>query len=592
MLKHIGLIIAAISLVYTHSVQAAGPQHALALHGTPKYSVDFERLDYVNPDAPQGGTLRQAAIGTFDNFNPYIVKGIAAGGLSHVFESLTEKTLDEAFTEYALLAETIDVAEDRSTVTYILRSNALWHDGQPVTAQDVKWTFETLRDKGHPFYRSYYSGVDRVEVIDDKTAVFFISDQSNRELPLIIGQMPVLPEHDWKDRDFSETTLQPPLGSGPYRITEFEVGRKVVYEKVKDWWGKDLPINKGRYNFQRIEIDYYRDATVALEALLSRQYDYRLENVAKQWHTAYDHPAVEAGELKKEIISHSLPSGMQAFVYNTRRAPFDDILVREALAYAFDFEWSNRKFAFDAYKRTDSYFENSELEAVGLPTEAEFDLLQRFKKQLPDRVFMKDYEPPKTDGSGQNRENLRQAMRLLREAGWTMQEGILTKDGQAFEFEILTQSPMFERWIFPFIRNLKKLGITATLRTVDSAQYQSRFDNFDFDMTISVFGQSLSPGNEQYDYWGSEKAHVLGSRNLMGIKNPVVDALIGDIVSAETRDELVTATHALDRVLLWHHYVIPHWHINVFRLAYWDDLGRPDQSPPYGLPIASTWWKK
>lgn len=573
----------------------AQPQHGLAMHGQVKYPADFLHLDYVNPQALKGGILKMAAIGSFDNLNPYILKGIPAAGASMVYETLTVKTDDEAFSEYGLIAETIETSPDRSWVAFTLRPQAIWHDGQPITVDDVVWTFNTLREKGHPFYRSYYGAVDRVEKTDSKTVKFIFKSNDNKELPLIIGQMPVLPKHYWEaeGRDFSQTTTQPPLGSGPYKIAKVETGRAITYERVADWWGKDLPINVGKYNFDTIQYDYYRDVGVALQALLGGQYDIRQENVAKQWALSYDHPSVKSGKLLKQTIEHNIPTGMQAFVYNLRRPLFQDAKVREALAHAFDFEWANKQFAFDSYTRTKSYFSNSELASTGLPSEAELALLEPYRNQLPADIFEKEYLPPKTDGSGSNRTNLRRAKQLFEQAGWSIRNGVLVdKQDKPFEFEFLLSSPMFERWIQPFIANLKKLGVQASIRVVDTAQYQNRLDQFDYDIVVSVFGQSLSPGNEQFDYWGSESANTPGTRNVAGIQNPVIDALIKKIVAADSREDLVTATRALDRVLLWNHYVIPQWHINAFRLAYWDKFGRPAVNPPYALPVEETWWVK
>ncbi len=573
----------------------AQPQHGMAMHGDVKYGPDFTHLDYVNPDAPKGGGLKLAAIGSFDNLNPYILKGIAAAGADMLYQSLTTKTDDEAFSEYGLIAETIEVPEDRSWVAFQLRPQAQWHDGVPITVDDVIWTFNILLEKGHPFYRSYYREVDRVEKTGEQEVRFTFKSIENKELPLIIGQMPVLPKHYWTSngRDFSQTTTEPPLGSGPYKISKVEIGRSIVYERVTDWWGKDLAINRGKYNFDVIQYDYYRDVGVALQALLARQYDLRSENVAKQWALSYDHPSVDNGDLLKKTIPHNIPTGMQAFAYNIRRPLFQDPKVRQALAYAFDFEWANKQFAFGTYKRTNSYFSNSELASAGLPSEAELALLEPFREQLPKEVFTREYQAPRTDGSGNNRANLRKAKQLLEEAGWSIKNGVLTNENnQPFEFEFLLSSPMFERWIQPFIANLKKLGITAVIRVVDTAQYQNRLDQFDYDIVVSVFGQSLSPGNEQLNYWGSESANVSGSRNIIGIENPVVDALIEKIITANSREALITATRALDRVLLWNHYVIPQWHINAFRLAYWDKFGRPDINPPYALPVEETWWVK
>lgn len=573
----------------------AAPMHALALHGEPKYPADYAHFDYVNAEAPKGGTFTSAVVGSFDSLNPFIIRGLPASGLGLVFETLMEKTLDEPLTSYGLLAETVEVPEDRAWVRFSLRPEAKWEDGTAVTVDDVIWTFETLMKEGQPFYRSYYAQVAKVEKIDTRTVQFTFKTPGNRELPLIMGDMPVLPKAYWtqKGRDFSKTTLEIPMGSGPYRIKKVESGRNITFERNKDWWAKDLPINKGRYNFDVISFDYYRDPQVAFQAFLAGSADFRQENIAKNWAQGYDHPAVKSGKIKKAEIKHDLPAGMQAFAYNLRRPLFQDPLVREALAYAFDFEWSNKQLAFGSYTRNDSYFANSPLAANKPMSMAEAAILDPYRDQVPSRVFTDVYQPPKTNGSGDIRANLRTALKLLGQAGWKMDKNVLRNaKGEAFEFEILTDSTMFDRWLLPFIANLRKLGIKAHLREIDVAQYQNRMNDFDFDVTITTFSQSLTPGNEQLAYWGSEMADQPGSLNIIGIKNPVLDQLIKKLVHAETYESLTSITQALDRVLLWNFYVIPQWYVGTFRIAYWDKLGHPAENPPYGLPVMDTWWIK
>jgi microcin C transport system substrate-binding protein len=570
--------------------QEAGPAHGLAMHGDLKYGPDFEHFDYVDPNAPKGGTVTFSVIGTFDSFNPYIIKGSPAAGVASLYESLTTQSLDEPFSEYGLLAETVEMPEDRSWVAFTLRPEARWHDGQPVTVEDVIWSLETLRDKGAPFYRYYYKNVKSVEPAGERRVRFTFDETTNRELPLIIGQLPILPKHNFEGREFDKTTLQPPLGSGPYRIKSFEPGRTVVYERVGDYWGADLPVNRGTYNFEGLRYEYYRDANVALEAFKAGAYDIRIENTSKFWATAYTGPMFDAGWIVKEEIPHELGTGMQGFAVNTRRPLFQDPKVRQALAHAFDFEWTNRTIMYGQYDRTESYFSNTELAADGLPGEAELELLEPFRDQLPEEVFTKVYQAPSTEDEGGIRQNLRTALGLLREAGWSVEDGrLVNAQGQPFRFEILLNGPSFERHTLPFVKNLERLGIEATVRTVDPAQYQNRMDSFDFDMTVESFGQSLSPGNEQRDFWGSEAADIPGSRNTIGIEDPVVDHLIEQIIEAPTREDLVTATRALDRVLLWGHYIIPHWHSRTFRVAYWNKFDRPETTPAYGLPLFS-WW--
>lgn len=572
--------------------------YGMAMHGDLKYAPDFQHFDYVNADAPKGGTLRLYTIGTFDSLNPFIIKGVPASSIGLIYETLTEHSRDEPFSEYGALAESIEMPEDRSWVAFNLHKEAHWQDGEPLTADDVVWTFHTLMERGAPFYKAYYAGVKDVQAISPQRVVFTFQEGVNMELPLIIGQLPVLPKHYWEGagRDFSETTLTPPIGSGPYEIGRLEQGRYIEYIKDKNWWGQDIPINKGRYNFDRITIDYYRDATVAQEAFFADEYDFREENTAKTWATSYDDKAgVKSGEIIKEQIRHEQPAGMQGFFMNIRRPVFADTAVRKAVNLAFDFEWSNKQFAYGAYTRTDSYFENSELASFGTPTGRELEILTQFKDKLPPELFTVPYTVSHTDGSGDNRKNLRQAIKILENAGYkTGADGIRVneKTKVRLSFEIIDNQPAFERWTLPFIQNLKKIGIEATFRVVDTSQYVKRLQDFDYDMTIHSVGESLSPGNEQRDYWHSSKADEVGSRNIIGISNPVVDKLIDMVVSAPSREELVYRTRALDRVLLWGYYVVPQWHINSWRVAYHDKFGKPDIISPQGLGVSDTWWMK
>ncbi|NBX65961.1 MAG: ABC transporter substrate-binding protein [Proteobacteria bacterium] len=574
-------------------VFAAEAVHGIAIHGEPKYKPGFTHFDYVNENAPKGGTLRLSAVGTFDSLNPFIVKGVSASDAGLVFQTLLTGSADETFTQYGLLAESIEVPDDRASATFNIRKEAIWNDGKPVTAADVVWSFETLTKKGAPFYAAYYADVEKVIAENDKRVTFKFKKAGNRELPLTVGQMPVLPKHYWENRKFEETTLEAPLGSGPYKFTKIEPGRSLTFERVKNWWGENLPVSKGRYNFDTVTIDYYRDTTVSVEAFFANRYDVRQEHVAKIWATGYDAPAVKNGQIKKEEIENKLPAGMQAFVMNTRRAVFSDPKVREALQYAFDFEWSNKALAHSAYKRTSSYFENSIYASRGLPEGRELEILKQFEKDLPSEIFTTAFKNPISDGSGQPRDNLRRAMQILDEAGYMIgTDGVRSKNGVRLSFEIVDNQPEFERWVLPFTRNLKRIGIDARFRVVDTTQYVARMNDFDFDMTVSGFGQSLSPGNEQREYWGSDKADTPGSRNLIGIKNPVVDKLCELIATASTQDELTAATKALDRVLLAGHYVIPQWHTNVWKVAYWGQFGRPEKQAPYDLGITDTWWAK
>ncbi|MDE2029362.1 MAG: ABC transporter substrate-binding protein [Alphaproteobacteria bacterium] len=563
----------------------------IALHGEPKYKPGFTHFDYVNPNAPKGGTLHLASIGTYDTLNPFTLKGVAADGAGMVFETLMASSLDEPFSEYGWIAQSVTVAPDRSWVEYKLRPQARFQDGAKITPEDVIFSFQILRDKGHPFYRSYYKDVLKVEQTGPDTVKFVFRNGHNTELPMIMGQMPVFEKKSWQGRDFAATTLKPIIGSGPYKIESMVPGRSITYVRVKNWWARNLPVNKGRYNFDRITYDYYRDATVSLEAFLAGRYDFRLENIAKDWALAYDTPAVKEGLIKRQEIPNRLPAGMQAFVFNIRRPIFRNRLVREALNYAFDFEWSDKMFAYNAYRRTTSYFENSELAAKGLPSPAELKLLDPYRKELPPELFTKPFTLPKSNGSGEDRANLEKAAALLKQAGWVLKNGTLVDaQGKPFTFQIVDDEPMFNRWVQPFLRNLERLGIHATFRIVDTAQFQNLMDDFDFDMTIAVFPASLSPGNEEFDFWASNRANQKGSHNLIGVHDPVVDALLKKLVQAKSREDLVTACRALDRVLSWQYYVIPHWYIGSYRIAYWDKFGQPKIAPPYGLAVTDTWW--
>lgn len=561
----------------------------VAMHGEPKYKPGFTHFDYTNPSAPKGGEVHEGAFGTFDNLNPFILKGNPAD-VGQTIDTLTVQSEDEPFSEYGLVAESMEIPADRSWVIYTIRPEARFHDGNPITADDVVWTFNTLKTKGHPRYRIYYHSVAKAEKISERKVKFSFAGGDNRELPLIIGQLPVLSKKYYETHDFTQTTLEAPLGSGPYKVTAVDQGRSITLERVKDYWAKDLPVNKGRYNFDRVRVDYYGDENVELEGFKAGNIDVRPENNSKLWATAYDVPAVRDGRIKKVEIPNKLDQGMQGFAYNIRRPIFKDPRVRQALAFAFDFEWSNKALFYGQYTRTESYFANSELASHGLPFPEELKILEPLKGQIPDEVFTKEYRAPKTDGSGNIRPNLAIALKLLQEAGWTVKNGrLVNAKGEPFSFEILLVQPAFERITQPFVQNLKRLGIDARIRTVDTSQYKYRLDHFDFDMTVASFPESLSPGNEQRQYWGSEFADEPGSDNIIGIKNKAIDHLIDLVISAPDRKDLLTRVHALDRVLLWNHFVIPHYYISYFRVAYWDKFGRPKIDPPYALDF-SNWW--
>lgn len=572
----------------------AQPVHAIAMHGTPKYGADFKNFDYVNPNAPKGGVLRQATFGSFDTFNPFVIKGNAAAGTGLVFETLMSSSMDEAFTEYGLVADSIEVPDNRAWVAFHINPKARFSDGTPITADDVVFTFEMLKQHGVPQYRYYYGDVQKVEATAPDRVLFTFKSADNRELPLILGQMPVLSKADWQGKDFSATTLTMPLGSGPYKLKSFELNRFLVYERDPNYWGKDLPVNRGLYNFDEIRFDVYRDTSVAVEAFKAGAYDLRQENEAKRWAVSYDFPAFRDERVKKREFSHQLPSGMQGFVFNTRRAIFKDKRVREALQYVLDFNWLNRHLFYGSYHRTNSYFDNSYLAAKGLPSEQERALLEPYATQIDKRVFSQEIKPIEMQSSNPRPELLK-ALDLLAQAGWHVKNGVLQNSaGEPFEFEILLDSSgaaAWERIALSFVRNLKKIGITAHIRVMDALQYKHRVDEFDFDMFVMVWGQSLSPGNEQRYFWGSKAALQQGSYNFAGIQDPVIDMLIEKIVSAKDEQALISATHALDRMLMWGFYVIPHWHMQGVRFVYWDRFEMPKAEPMHGINIMS-WWAK
>ncbi len=570
-------------------VLAPAPVHALAMHGAPKYQPGFTHFDYVNPDAPKGGSLRLGAVGGFDSFNPYILRGDP--GPADSIESLLTPSADEPFTEYGLIAQSIEVPEDRSWVIFTLRPEARWHDGEPITVEDVIFSFETLTTKGQPFYRFYYGSVAKVEKVGDRRVKFSFTEAMNRELPLIIGQMPILPKHYWESRDFEKPTLEPPLGSGPYKVKSFEAGRYILLERVEDYWGKDLPVNVGQENFDEIRYDYFRDESVLRQALKSGAIDFRVENQAKAWAVDYDVPAVRDGRLKMEAIEHERPTGMQGFTFNTRREIFKDPRVRQAITYAFDFEWTNRNLFFGLYTRSESFFSNSELASRGLPQGEELEILERYRGRVPDEVFTTEYHAPSTDGSGWPRGNLKKAFELFAEAGWVVRDMRLVnaETGRPMSFEFLLVQQNFERLVLPFQRNLARLGIDMSIRLVDQSQYINRLNEYDFDMVSGLWPQSDSPGNEQREFWGSDAAKHPGSRNTIGVMDPVVDELIELIIQAPTRESLVARCRALDRVLLWGHYVVPNWHSRADRILYWDKFSRPAVTPLQGTST-SYWW--
>jgi microcin C transport system substrate-binding protein len=577
-------------------------RHGLSLFGDVKYPPGFKHFDYVNPAAPKGGTVRELALGTYDNFNIVVagIKGNLATGLTNVYESLMAPALDEVSTEYGLLAESVGYPDDFSSVTYRLRPNARWHDGKPVTPEDVIFSFDASK-KNSPQLLAYYQHVVKAEKTGERDVTFEFDSPGNRELPQIVGQLDILPKHWFEGldksgnrRNVANTTLEPPLGSGPYRIKEFVPGRSITYERVKDYWGKDLPVKIGTDNFDEIRVDYYRDTTVALEAFKADQLDFRFENVARNWATAYDFPAVTQKRVVREEFPIRSSGGMAGFVLNTRRAKFADPRVRRAFNLALDFEEMNKQFFFGTYKRISSYFDGTELASSGLPSGLELEILNTVRDQVPSEVFTEEYKNP-VGGSAENvRNNLREATRLLREAGWEIrnQRLVNVKTGEGMSIEFLDADPVTERFILFYKPSLERLGIVVTVRTVDPAQYEERERNWDFDIVTGSWLESLSPGNEQRGFWGSQAADQQGSRNLIGIKNPAVDKLIDRVIFAKSREELVAATKALDRVLLWNHYLVPEWNYPNDRTARWDRFGHPDQLPQYGRvgTFPGIWW--
>ncbi|MBB3140859.1 extracellular solute-binding protein [Halomonas organivorans] len=564
-------------------------RHALALYGDPALPAGFNHFPYVNPDAPTGGTLTRGASGSYDSTNPFIVQGTPAAGLTAIYDTLMVANPDEPFTMYGLLASGIRLDPERRWIEFDLDPEARFHDGEPVTAEDVVFSFDTLTEKAQPFYAAYYADVSDVRAVDEDTVHFDLAAGESRELPLILGQLPILPAHYWEGRDFERPTRDALLGSGPYRIAEIDPGRRIAYERVDDYWGRDLPVNRGRYNIDRLVFDYYRDQTVALEAFKAGNLDMRVESSARNWATAYDFPAANNGFVKRLEVPNGQPAGMQAYVMNLRRDKFQDVRVREALNLAFDFDWLNQNLFYGAYQRTHSYFENSEMAADGLPSDAERSLLEPYRDELPDEVFDR---PLPIEQPQDMRARLRKALDLLHDAGYeNTDDGTLVnaETGRPLTLEVLLYDTQFERVVQPLLRNLSRLGVKGDIRIVDVNQYLNRLRDFDFDMVVGGFPQSANPGNEQREFWGSEYADAPQSRNLIGLADPAIDALVDDLIAADSREALDTAAQALDRVLRWGFYVIPQWHMDSTRIAVWDKFGWKEPFPEYNLDL-DAWW--
>ncbi len=582
--------------------------HALSLIRAPKYPADFKHFDYVNPDAPKGGTVKLQSQATFDNLNTAVFRGDLAQGLlgsAPIYDSLMLSSLEEASTEYCLLCEWVSFPDDVGSVTFKLREGARWHDGQPITADDVIFSMEVAKGKDpntglpyNPAQAQYYKNIVKGEKTGDREVTFTFDKMGNRELPVIVGQLTIYPKHYWagtdangKPRDITKTTLEPPLGSGPYRIQSVRAPNSIVYERVPDYWAKDLPVRRGQENFDRIEFEFYGDTDVSLEAFKSGQYDFRQETSSKAWATAYNFPALVDGRVTKREAALETPKPMQAFVFNLRRLKFQDVRVRRAFNLAYDFEWANQNLFYGQYARTSSYFEGQELAAKGLPSQAELGLLEPLRDNVPPEVFTQEYRNPVNKTQQDFRTQLREAARLLKEAGYSVVDSTLKNSaGEPLTAQFLINNEAFERVILPYVENLKRLGIEATVRLVDSTEAKRREDTFDFDIVVGSFPQSESPGNEQRYFWGSAAADQPGSLNIIGIKNPAVDALVDKIIFAPNRDALVAACRALDRVLLWSAYVVPQWYSPNERIAYWNKFGAPNPLPKLSVGFPTVWW--
>ncbi len=573
------------------ALPAEAAQHCIALYGECKYKPGFAHFDYVNPDAPKGGTIKLAETGTFDNVNPLTLKGVKAPFITTIFESLMTPSLDEPSSMYGLLAESVVIAEDKTWAEFTLRKEARWSDGTTVTPDDVVFSLATIKEKADPSYRIVFTPVTGAEKTGERTVKFKFSDPENRELPTMVAGMPIISKAYYATREFDKTTLEAPLTSAPYLIDTVDGGKMITYKRNKGYWGKDLAVNRGQYNYDVIRFDMYRDENVTLEALKSGAYDFRREYIARNWATAYDAPAVKDGRIIKRDIPDVSPQGMQAFIMNSRKFP--DRRVREAIGLTMDYEWLNKTIFYGAYKRNTSFFKNTEFEAKGIPEGKELALLAPFKDSLPPALFTTPFAVPVTDGSGNNRDNLLKAQKLLEEAGWTVKDGKRVNDkGEQLNVEFMLRQPTMERVAAPMRKGLERLGISSSLRNVDDSQYQKRVDEGDYDIiSIWVNRGVFYPGNEQYALWHSSQADVKGSNNVAGIKNPAVDAALAALLAAKDEEELKIAGRALDRVLLWEHYVIPHWHSGSFRVAYWDKFGLPEILPKYSVGL-HTWWIK
>lgn len=589
------LAAAAVALVALAGPLAAGQaRHGLAAFGDLKYPADFTHFEWVNPAAPKGGRLAMigpAGVNTFDSFNGFVLKGDAAQGLELLFDSLMTRALDEPDAVYGLVAATGEIADDGKSATFKLRPEARFSDGSALTAADVAFSFEALKNKGHPRFALLLKDVEACEAVDAATVRYTFKGDLTRDLPTTVATLPIFSKAYYATKPFDQSSLEQPLGSGPYRIADFKPGTFVAYKRREDYWAKELPVNKGRFNFDEVRYEYFRDRNVELENLLNGNYDLREEFTSKDWATGYDVPAVKSGKVLRVTLPDESPSGAQGFFINTRRAKFKDPRVRRALDLAFDYEWTNRNIFFGLYKRTASFFENSDMKASGAPTPEELKLLEPFRDKLPKEVFAAPYTSPTSDGSGADRKLLREAGKLLEEAGFTVKDAKrVNAAGEVLEIEFLIYEPTFERVLGPYVENLKRIGVQAGIRRVDSAQYQQRLKTFDFDIVTQRYVMRLLPGIELQNYWGSAAARTDGSFNLAGIEDPVIDTLIARVMAAKSRQELLAATRAIDRVLRASHYWVPHWYKASHHVAHWNRFSRPAVKPKYERGIIHTWW--
>ena len=574
--------------------QADNPHqsHGISAFGDLKYQRDFKFFNYVNPDAPKGGKIRLPGIDSFDSLNPYILRGVPAAGVGLIHATLMERANDEPDALYGLVAESVLLAPDKKAITFKLRPTAKFSDGSQITADDVVFTFQTLVKKGHPKFRFIFAGVASVKASAKHSVTFTFKAPGNRDLPLQIAGLPVLSKRYYQKVPFDKTTMTAPPGAGPYRVAKVEPGRSIVYQRIKNHWANRLPVMRGRYNFNLVQYDYFRDRDIAFQAFFAKSYDFREEFTSRNWATQYNNKLpIKDGRIVRETLPDATPSGVQAFFFNMRRAKFKDRRVRSALDLAFDYEWTNKTLFYSLYERTNSMFANSPLAANKLPTTDEIKLLEPLRGKVPDEVFSKVYQSPKTDGTGRNRSNLRKAARLLRQAGWKIVNNqLVAKSGKPLTIEFLLFESSFQMVINPYVQNLKRIGIAARIRIVDVANFQHRMQQYDFDVVVQRYVQNNTPGIEQKTYFSSKMADVPGSRNLAGIKNPAVDYLINKVIDASSRKELITAVHALDRVLMWNQYMVPQWYKGVHNIAYWDKFERPMVKPKFDLGMLDTWW--